>query len=206
MSVSHQNLTMKLTRLLLPVFALCAAASVSFAQSPKIVVVDLGVLYDGHHKTVAFNQQMDEDEKTANAKIEELNTAGNALIAQYQEQLKVFESAESTEAQKDEATTKGQELVQQIQEKQQELAAVRQQSAQYFQGRIQAFRDELLQEITTVATEVAKEQGADFLFDKAGATMAGLPSLLYAKESHDITAAVAARIEDNKQTVSFPAP
>lgn len=197
---------MKLTRSLISALAFSVVATAAFAQSPKIVVVDLGVLYDGHHKTVAFNQQMDADEKTANAKIEELNNAGNDLIAQYQEQLKVFEAADSTEAQKNEATTKGQELVEQIQQKQQELADVRQKSAQYFQARIQAFRDELLQEITTVATEVAKEQNADFLFDKAGATMAGLPSLLYAKDSHDITATVAARIEAGKDAVSFPTP
>ncbi len=71
---------------LLALLAFGATALVAQAQpAPKILVVDMAKLYDGHYKTEEQNAKLRGDEQKAQEELEKLNKEGNSLVEKYKE-------------------------------------------------------------------------------------------------------------------------
>ena len=195
-----------------------SVAAVGFAQTPKIAVVDMARLYDTHYKTEEQNAKLRGDEEKAQQELEALNSQGNALVEEYKELVDQTKNPALSDTAKAQAESDAQLKLQDIQRKQQEVASFRQNTAASLQQRIKTFRDLMLEEISKVATEVAKRQNVTILFDKAGPSLIGISSVIFVDDTLDITDAVMAEINkdrpagaaapaasgDDTPTVSFP--
>lgn len=177
--------------------------------APKILVVDMAKLYDGHFKTEEQNGKLKADQAKAEEELQKLNTEGNALVKQFndlkeQANNPTLSSDAKTKAQQD-LEAKGQE----IQRKQGEVNAFRGNTQRSLQQRINNFKQFLLEEISKTAVEIAKKKGATLLIDKSGPTLIGMPSLLYFDSAYDITEDVAKEINKDRPAGSAsaaPAP
>lgn len=181
------------------------AVTVQAQPAPKIAIVDMAKVYDGHYKTEEQNNKLNADKQKAEDELQKLNGEGNALIKQFND-LKEQLNNPTLSA---EAKTKTQQdleaKAQEIQRKQNEVNAFRGNTSRSLQQRVNNFRQFLLEEISKVAVEVAKKKGATLVLDKSGATLLGIPGVLYFDPAYDITEEVAKEVNKDRPAGS-PAP
>lgn len=186
---------MKLTfKSLLALVAFGCASIVATAQSPKIMVVDLAQLYDTHYKTEEQNAKLRVDEQKAQEELEKLNAEGNRLVEQFRELEEQTNNPALSDSARATVQQNAQRKVEEIQRKQNEVESFRANTQRSLQQRITTFRDILLEEISKIATEVAKRQGATLLIDKSGPSLIGISNVIYNEPSLDITELVATEI------------
>lgn len=180
-------------------------AAVQAQPAPKILVVDMVKLYDGHFKTEEQNAKLRSDQQKAEDELQKMNGEGNALVKQaqdLQEQLKnpTLSNDAKTKAQQD-----LQAKAEEIQKKQADVNNFRVSTQRLLQQRINTFKQVLLEEIGKTATEIAKKKGATLLIDKSGPSFIGIPNLIYFDPAYDITDEVAKEINKDRPAGSTAA-
>jgi outer membrane protein len=68
------------------------------------------------------------------------------------------------------------------------------------------FRNLMLEEISKIATDVAKRKGATLLIDKAGPTQIGISNFIYSDPGYDLTEDVLKEINKDKPASAPSAP
>ena len=191
---------------LIAIAAFAALAVGATAQPYKIAVVDMAKLYDTHYKTVEQNAKIQADDQKAQEEVERMNKDGNALVEEY----KGLNDQSNNPALSAEAKTKAQDAAQkkleQIQNKQREVQTFIQNTRNSLGQRLNTFRALMLEEISKVATEVAKRKGVTVLLDRAGPTAIGISSLIYADASYDITEDVLKEVNKDRPAGAPTAP
>jgi outer membrane protein len=179
-----------------------AAALLASAQTaPKILVVDLAKLFDGHYKTEEQGAKLRSDEQKAQEELDRLNKEGNAMVEKYKELADQANSPVATAEAKAKANTDGQKILEDIRNKQKEVQNFQQQTRASLQQRMKTFHDLMLEEIGKVAIDIAKRKGATLLLDKSGQTLNGVAGIVYSDPDYDITAEVQKEINKDR-----PAP
>src|SRR6187551_630370 len=144
------------------------AGGVSAQPAVKILVVDMAKLYDTHYKTIEQNAKIQADDQKAQEEVEKMNKEGNALVEEY----KTMNEQASNPALSTDAKSKAQDAaakkLEAIQNKQREVQTFIQNTRNSLGQRLQTFRSLMLEEISKVASDVAKRKGATILLDKAG--------------------------------------
>jgi len=192
-------------------FALAAfGASALIAQAqpaPKILVVDMAKLYDGHYKTEEQNAKLRGDEQKAQQELDRLNKEGNSLVEKYKELVDQSNNPAATAEAKSKAQEESQKLMQEIQRKQEEVQSFQNNTRNSLQQRIQQFRSLMVEEISKVAVDIAKRKGATLLIDKSGPTLIGVSNILYSDTGYDITDEVSKEVnKDRPAAAATPAP
>src|SRR5436190_7242482 len=136
----------------------------------KIYVVDMAKLYDTHYKTLEQNAKIQSDDQKAQEEVEKMNKEGNSLVEEY----KTLNDQSNNPALSAEAKSKAQDAaakkLEAIQNKQREVQTFIQNTRNSLGQRLNTFRALMLEEISKIATDVAKRKGATILLDKAGPT------------------------------------
>lgn len=179
-------------------FAGLFAVAAQAQPAPKVYVVDMAKLYDGHYKTEEQNGKLKVDQQKAEDELQKLNTEGNSLVKQFND---LKEQVGNPAISSDAKTKAQQELEaksQEIQRKQNEVNAFRANTQRSLQQRINNFKQFLLEEISKTAVDIAKKKGATLLIDKSGPTLIGLPSLLYFDPAYDISEEVSKEINKDR--------
>jgi mannose-6-phosphate isomerase-like protein (cupin superfamily)/Skp family chaperone for outer membrane proteins len=112
----------KLIQSLLALAAFGGAGLVAQAQpAPKIFVVDMAKLYDGHYRTEEQNAKLKADEQKAQEELDKLNKEGNSLVERYKELNDQSNNPAATAEAKAKAQSDAQKLLEEIQQKQREV-------------------------------------------------------------------------------------
>ncbi|GAB5558773.1 MAG: hypothetical protein SynsKO_04200 [Synoicihabitans sp.] len=185
-------------------FALTAA--VGSAQTLKVGVVDMARLFDAHYKTAEKNLVFQDEQERVKAEIERLNGEGLALQEEAQSMAEQLNNPVLSDDAKAKIQQDAQAKVGEMQRKQQEMNALVTNSSDSLKQRIMNFRTLLMDEISQVAQDVAKRQGITMLFDKSGPSLLGMPAVLFAEDSLEITDEVLAEINKNKPADAPDAP
>lgn len=177
-------------------FGLMAASGA--AQTIKVGVVDMARLFDAHYKTAEKNLVFQDEQERVKAEIQRLNDEGLALQEEAQGMAEQLNNPVLSDEAKAEIQGQAQQKVQEMQLKQQEMNTLVQNSSESLKQRIMNFRTLLMDEISQVATEVAQRQGITMLFDKSGPSLLGMPAVLYAEDSLEITDEVLEEINKDR--------
>ena len=192
----------KMIRSLLTLAAFGASSIALLAQPAfKLVVVDMAKVYDSHYKTEEANLKFRDAEQKATEQVEELNKQGQSMVDEYKELTEQSNNTVLTVEARGKAGAEAQKKMEDIQRKQGEVQNFRTNTQRSLQQRIKTHRDLLLEEITKIVNNLAKLRGATLVVDKSGPTLFGIPSVLYADPSYDMTEEVV--LEVNKDR---PAP
>lgn len=183
-----------------------AAVAVSAQPAVKIVVVDMAKLYDTHYKTVEQNAKIQADDQKAQEEVEKMNKEGNALVEEYKGLNEQSNSPALSAEAKSKAQNEAQKKLEAIQNKQREVQTFIQNTRNSLGQRLNTFRSLMLEEISKVATEVAKRKGATLVFDKAGPTGIGISNLIYADSAYEITEDVLKEINKDRPAGATAAP
>lgn len=184
-------------------------ATALFAQAqpaPKILVVDIAKLFDGHYKTEEQRAKLAVDRQKAEEEIEKINKEGNTLVEKYKELQDQSSNPAATKEAQAKAQGEAQKMLEEINRKQRELQSFQANTNNSIQQRIKTFQSLLVEEITKIAVDIAKRKGATILLDKSGPSLLGVPVICYSDPSYDITDEVAKEInKDRPATPAAPA-
>ena len=190
---------------LLAIAALGALSLAANAQpAVKLLVVDMAKLYDSHYKTVEQNAKIQADDAKAQEEVDKMNKEGNALVEEYKSLNDQSNNPTLTSEAKAKAQAEAQKKLEGIQTKQREVQGFIQNTRNSLGQRLNTFRSLMLEEISKIATDVAKRKGGTVLLDKAGPTGIGISNLIYADAGFDITEDVLKEINKDRP-VSAPA-
>jgi len=189
-------------------FAL-ASVAVQAQPTPKLLVVDMAKLYDSHYKTEEQNAKLRTDEQKAQEEIERMNKDGNVLVDDYKSLSDQSNNPALTADAKSKSQNEAQRKLEEIQRMKNEIGTFAQNTQRSLQQRLQTFRSLMLEEISKIATEVAKRKGATLLLDKSGPTLIGVSNIIYADSAYEITDEVMKEINKDRPAsspVAAPAP
>jgi len=192
---------------LIAIAAIAFSAVTTHAQTaPKILVVDLAKLFDGHWKTQEQTAKLQGDEKKAQDQLAVITKDGNALVEQFKELDEQSKNPAATADAKAKALADAQKKYEEIQQKRSEQNSFVQNTGNTLKQRFQTFKTLMIEEITKSAVEIAKKHGATFLLDKSGPTLVGVSNILYFDPSLDITDEVQVELnKDRPATATAPA-
>lgn len=189
----------KSVKLLLALIAFSVSGLFAQAQSSSsIYVVDMIKLLDEHYKTQEQKEKLKADAEKAKEEADRLMQSRNALIEQYKEVLDQSNNPATKPEVKEQARTEAGQKLQEIQRKDNELQSFEANTRNLLQQRFQNFKNIMLEEISKIATEIAKRKGAKLLLDKSGPNLLGISSVIYSDPSMDITAEVEAEINRSR--------
>ena len=188
--------------------AVFGALSLAASAQPavKLLVVDMAKLYDSHYKTVEQNAKIQADDAKAQEEVDKMNKEGNALVEEYKSINDQSNNPTLTSDAKGKAQAEAQKKLEAIQTKQREVQGFIQNTRNSLGQRLNTFRSLMLEEISKLATEVAKRKGGTVLLDKAGPTGIGISSLIYADAGYDITEDVLKEINKDRPANATASP
>jgi outer membrane protein len=181
-----------------------ASALLSQAQTaPKILVVDIGKVFQSHYKTAEQDEKMKAMQQKAEQDLGALNKEVNDLVAKYRESDEQSKNPAITKDAQAKAQAETEKIGQTIQGKQQEAQAFVMNTRRTLGELQQNFQNLMLEEITKIATDIAKKKGATLLLPKG--------TIVYSDASYEITDDVLAEINRTKPAsvaapVAAPAP
>ncbi len=191
---------------IIALFAMAAAAAVASAQTTKIAIVDMAYLFDNHYKTAEKNVVFQGEQERVKAEINRLNGEGLALQEEAQGIAEQLNNPVLSEDAKQKVQADAQNKVMELRRKQEEMNALVQNSSESLKQRVLQFRTLLMEEISKIAVDIAKRNGASLLLDKSGPSLLGMPAVLFSDDSLDITQAVLTEINKNKPADAPAAP
>jgi outer membrane protein len=183
-------------------FALTAQAQPAL----KIMVVDMARIYDSHYKTLEQNAKIQSDDQKAQEEVDKMNQEGNQLVEEYKALNEQSQNAMLTAEAKQKALSAAERKLEEIQRKQQEVQMFIQNTRNSLQQRLQTFRSLMLEEISKVATDVAKRRGATLLIDKAGPSLIGISNIVYSDPAYEITEEVMKEVNKDRPAGAAAAP
>jgi outer membrane protein len=183
---------------LLALAAFGASALFATAQTaPKIAVVDMAKVFEGHYKTQEQTEKLKADEAKVQEEVAKIMKDGQASAEKFKELDEQAKNpvliAEARKAAQEEAMKQ----LEEVRKKEQQFADYRNEMNRSFQQRISTFQQMMFGEISKVASDVAKKKGATILIEKK--------ATIYSDPSYDITEEVLAEVNKGRPTVTAPA-
>lgn len=179
-------------KILITLFALCSM-SIAFAQnSPVILTVNVGKLYDGYWKAKEAEAKFQSSIENAQQEIQTMISEGMQMTEKLQALQAEAGSPAISADRKQEITKEAQGQIAEIQKKEQAVNKFRQETDSRLQQRRQAIVELHINEIKDVVTEVAKAKGADLVLNTQGL------AVVYGSDSMDITDEVLTKLNADK--------
>ncbi len=174
--------------------------------APKILVIDMQKIFEGHYKTEDNTAKLRADEQKAQVELERLSKEGQVIVDKYKELVETAESTRNSPVASNDAKAKAekeaQDKMQEIQKKQQEVQQFRANVERHLQQRLHLFQEQILEEISKIATDIAKKKGATILIDKSGRTNFGISNFIYLDPAYDITDEVLKEVNKDRPAVT----
>ena len=174
--------------------------------APVTLIVDMARLYDGHWQTEEQNATLRHDQQTATEQLQQLNAEGTALVEQYKELDEQAKSPTLTNEARAKAQADAQKKYAEIQSKQSDVNAFQTNTQRSLQQRIKNYRDLMLEQISSVASKIAKDKGATLLLDKSGPTAIGVSNVIYSDAAYDITDEVMKELNKDRPATPVTMP
>lgn len=171
--------------------AFSVSALLGIAQTaPKIAVIDLAKVFDGHYRTAEQSEKLKAQEAKINEEIQKIMKEGQALAEKYKELVEQTKNPVLTAEARTSAENDANKQLEEVRKKEQQFNELRNDAGRMMQQQIGTFRQMLVEEISKIATDIAKKRGATILLEK--------PAAIYYDPSYDITEEVVAEINKTR--------
>ena len=192
----------KSAKILIALLAISVTGLFAQAQSPRILFVDMVKVMNEHYKTEEQKTMLQVDAEKASAEAEKILKERNVMVEEYKELVEQDKNPMTTDAVKQQNRAAAEKKIQAIQKTNNDLQSFNTNTQNLLRQRFQNFKEIMLEEISKIAREVAQRRGVDILMDKSGPSLLGIPAVIYADASMDITAEVQAEINKSRPASS----
>ena len=148
----------------------------------KIVTIDMEQLFTKYYKTEQQQAKIFEDEKNAKAQLESMTKEREALVTQAKELQEQTKSPVLTDEARKKAQGEFEAKFGEIRAKETDIQGFYQDVQQRLQKRSAQFQQQAVEEISKVASEVAKKMGATLVLNQGASAV-----VIYADASFNIT-------------------
>ena len=160
----------------------------------KIITVDLSKLYSEYYKTKEASEKIQNSIEKAKVQQEDLVAVGQTLVEDFKDIMEMVENPALTEEARSKAQSDAESKRQEILEKEREVQQFQANTQRSLQQRQRTYHDLFIDEIMGVVLEVGRERGGDLILDSSGVTAVGVPAVIFADPTWDVTDIVLERI------------
>lgn len=198
----------KLTRNLIALAGVLFGFATLHAQAPlKVIVVDMAKIYDNYYKAEEAKAKINDAYQHAREELDGLNKQIQAAADEYKSLVEQAKSPLANDQARAKANEDAQKKLEEIQEMQRRGQAFMQNSERSLQQRMKNHRDFIMDEIMKVVNDLSRAKGATLVLDKSGPSILGIPVVLSADASYDITDEVIKEVnKDRPPATATPAP
>jgi Skp family chaperone for outer membrane proteins len=199
---------MKTTLIALVAAVALIAGSHANAQSPasRIVCVDLDRIFNEYYKTPLATAKLKETAEGYTKELEDMlakfRKETEALNKLREEQDKTEYTTEVRE-QKKKAV---QDKLNEVSKLQRDIEDYKRSHQQELERQTQRMRQGIIKEITDILSKEARDSGYAYVLDKSGRTLNGVPAVVYASDTLDITEDILKVLNKNAPKLAEPAP
>ena len=178
---------MKKSLLILSALTL-AAPIAAFAQGTgKIGTVDMQRAFKDYNKTKDAEAKINEAKNAAKKEYDDRAEAYKKALDEINNLNKQLESPALSADKKTGMAKERDDKIANIKSMEREISDFRQTRERQLQEQLMRMREGLVKEITDVVMEKVKAKSLDFVLDKSGVSINGVPVVLYAPENVDFT-------------------
>jgi outer membrane protein len=188
--------------LLLPVAALAQG-------TVKIGTVDMNKAFKDYNKTKDAEAKINDAKNQAKKEYDDRADAYKKALDDINNLNKQLDAPALAPEAKTQKAKERDDKIANIKNMEREINEFRQTRERQLQEQAMRMREGIVKEITDIVNEKVKANGYDFVFDKSGPSLNGVPLLLYAKENVDFTGDVIATLNKPGRVSSVslsPAP
>ena len=161
----------------------CAA----FAQSAKIGTVDMNRAFKEYNKTKDAETKINDAKNAAKKEYDDRADAYKKALDEINNLNKQLDSSALSADAKTKLAKDRDDKIANIKNMEREINEFRQTRERQLQEQALRMREGIVKEITDVVMEKVKSNNIDFVFDKSGMSLNGVPLLMYARDNVDFT-------------------
>src|SRR3954452_21655365 len=159
----------------------------SFAQTAKIGTVDMNRAFKEYNKTKDAEAKINEAKNAAKKEYDERADSYKKELDEINNLNKQLDSSALSADAKTKLAKDRDDKIANIKNMEREINEFRQTRERQLQEQALRMREGIVKEITDVVMEKVKTNNIDFVFDRSGMSLNGVPLLMYAKENVDFT-------------------
>ncbi|GEM_PF-3953662 len=186
-------------------FSILFAASMAFAQAPKIATVSVAKIFDDLDEAKMANTTLKTRTSGYRAKAQLMALTERDLIRAYNAKQTELKGA-ADQAVKGKISQELKIKAQQIQNHRNDRNAHVRSANKDISTYSNRVRSALLKKIRAAIDEVAKTKKLDYVFDLSGVSSTNVPSVVYTSNTDDLTDAVIKHLNDKLRAEALDAP
>jgi len=192
--------------LVIPVLALAAAftTATASAQSAKFGTVDMKRVFDSYYKTKDAESKINEDRNAAKKELEERMDAAKKLLDDVKKLDEEIANPALSKDTKDQKTKSRSDKATELQSMDREIREYQTTREKQLQEKSVRMRAGIVDDINKIVTDKVKAENFDFVFDKSGPSLNGVPIVLFSRDSYDFTDSVINALNKNRATSDSP--
>ncbi|MEY2484796.1 MAG: outer membrane protein [Verrucomicrobiota bacterium] len=160
---------------------------VAHAQGTKIGTIDMARAFKEYNKTKDAEAKINEAKTAAKKEFDERADAYKKALDEINNLNKQLESSALSADAKTKLAKDRDDKIANIKNMEREITEFRQTRERQLQEQALRMREGIVKEITDIVMEKVKSNNLDFVFDRSGMSLNGVPLLMYSKENVDIT-------------------
>ena len=182
-----------------------ALPTAAFAQGVKIGTVDMNRAFKEYTKTKDAEAKINDAKNQAKKEYDERAEAYKKALDEINNLNKQLDSPALSADKKTSTAKERDDKIANIKNMEREINEFRQTRERQLQEQALRMREGIVKEISDVVLDKVKTNQMDFVFDKSGMSLNGVPLLMYAKDNVDFTSDVIA-VLNKPGRVSAPLP
>jgi outer membrane protein len=176
-----------------------------FAQGTKVGTVDMNRAFKEYTKTKDAEKKINDARDAAKKEYDDRADAYKKALDEINKLNQQLDSPALSADKKTSMAKDRDDKIASIKNMEREINEFRQTREQQLQAQMKRMLEGLVKEITEIVMERVKTNGMDFVFDKSGMSVSGVPLLIYSKDSADFTNEIIATLNKGVKTEK-PAP
>lgn len=194
--------------LVIPALALSAAfltATASAQTSTKFGTVDMKRVFDSYYKTKDAESKINEARNAAKKELEDRMDMAKKLLEEVKKLDEEIANPALSKDAKEQKTKVRSDKAGELQNMDREIREFQTSREKQLQEQSVRMRAGIVDDINKIVADKVKAENFDFVFDKSGPSLNGVPIVLFARDSFDFTDTVITSLNKNRSAVDSPA-
>lgn len=174
---------------------LALVAGACGAAELRVATVDLDAVFTAHPKTQAAEAELKTAEEAIQAEMDQMVAEGRGLQDEVASLREAAKNPMLTETARMAKRNEAEEKVTELQEFQLRVRRTQETKLKQMREKVMKSRQGIVDEMTAVVADFAKEEGYDLILDSSGMTMNAVPLMIYSNPDLDVTDQLIARMK-----------
>jgi len=191
--------------LVIPALVLAAAfstATVSAQTSTKFGTVDMKRVFDSYYKTKDAESKINEDRNAAKKELEDRMDVAKKVLEEVKKLDEEMANPALSKEAKDQKMKIRSDKAADLQNQDREIREFQTTREKQLQEKSVRMRAGIVDDINKVVSDKVKAENFDFVFDKSGPSLNGVPIVLFSRDAFDFTDSVVTALNKNRTSDS----